>query len=102
MLQWEARPSPGEGLIAGKVQREPARRLANLAQVPIAVVTAEASWMAADNHAMVDFLTQAGCEVEHLRLEDKGVRGNGHALQLESNSDEVAAVIEGWLIERSF
>ena len=72
-------PSPGEGLIAGKVQKEPARRLPNLARVPIVVVTAEASWMAADNHAMVDFLAQAGCEVEHLRLEDKGVHGNGHA-----------------------
>ena len=86
--------------IAGKVQKEPARRLPNLARVPIVVVTAEASWMAADNHAMVDFLAQAGCQVEHLRLEDKGVHGNGHAMQLESNSDEVAAVIEGWLLGR--
>jgi pimeloyl-ACP methyl ester carboxylesterase len=99
-LEWEVRPSPGEGKIAGKVQKEPARRLPNLAKVPIVVVTAEASWMAADNHAMVDFLAQAGCQVEHLRLEDKGVHGNGHALQLESNSDEVAGVIEGWLLER--
>ena len=57
--------------------------------------------MAADNHAMVDFLVQAGCEVEHLRLEDKGVHGNGHALQLESNSDEVAAVIEALLVDMS-
>jgi hypothetical protein len=54
--------------------------------------------MAADNHAMVDFLAQAGCRVEHVRLEDKGIHGNGHALQLESNSDEVAAAIEEWLI----
>ena len=98
VLEWEERPSPGVGLVAGKVQREPARRLPNLAQVPIVVVTAEASWMAADNHAMVDFLAQAGCRVEHLRLEDKGVHGNGHALQLESNSDDVAAVIEGWML----
>jgi pimeloyl-ACP methyl ester carboxylesterase len=99
-LDWEERPSPGEGLIAGKVQKEPARRLPNLAQVPMVVVTAEASWMAADNHAMVDYLAQAGCRVEHLRLEDRGVHGNGHAMQLESNSDEVAAAIEGWLLER--
>ena len=99
-LEWDERPSPRPGLVAGKVQKEPARRLPNLAHVPIVVVTAEASWMAADNHAMVDFLAQAGCEVEHLRLEDKGVRGNGHAMQLESNSDAVAEVIEGWLMER--
>ncbi|MGZ3199809.1 MAG: alpha/beta hydrolase [Croceibacterium sp.] len=101
-LEWEERPSPGQGRIAGKVQKEPARRLPNLTRMPIVVVTAEASWMAADNHAMVDFLAQAGCQVEHLRLEDKGIHGNGHALQLESNSDEVAGVIEGWLLERGF
>jgi pimeloyl-ACP methyl ester carboxylesterase len=101
-LEWAERPSPGEGLIAGKVQKEPARRLPNLARVPIVVVTAEASWMAADNHAMVDFLVQAGCGAEHLRLEDRGVHGNGHAMQLESNSDEVAGVIESWLLEKGF
>jgi pimeloyl-ACP methyl ester carboxylesterase len=97
VLEWEERPAPGPDLVAGKVQKEPARRLPNLARVPIVVVTAEASWMAADNHAMVDFLAQAGCGVEHLRLEDRGVYGNGHAMQLEANSDEVASVIEAWL-----
>jgi hypothetical protein len=52
-------------------------------------------------HGMVDFLIQAGCDVGHLRLEDQGVHGNGHAMQLESNSDDVAAAIEGWLRARS-
>jgi pimeloyl-ACP methyl ester carboxylesterase len=93
-------PSPGPGLVAYKVQAEPARRLPSLAAQPIVVVTAEASWMAADNHAMVHFLRQAGAQVEHLRLEDKGVHGNGHAMQLEANSDDVAAVIESWLCDQ--
>jgi pimeloyl-ACP methyl ester carboxylesterase len=93
-------PSPGPGLVAYKVQAEPARSLPSLAAKPIVVVTAEASWMAADNHAMVHFLRQAGAQVEHLRLEDKGVHGNGHAMQLEANSDEVAAVIESWLCDQ--
>ena len=100
VLEWEERPAPREGLVACKVQKEPARRLPNLARMPIVVVTAEASWMAADNHGMVDFLAQAGCRVEHLRLEDCGVHGNGHALQLESNSDDVAGVIEGWMLAK--
>lgn len=90
-------PSPGEGLVAYTIQAEPARRLPNLAQIPIVVVTAEASWMAGDNHAMVHYLRQAGCRVDHMRLEEHGVHGNGHAMQLEKNSDEVAAAIEGWL-----
>ena len=90
-------PSPGEGLVDYTIQAEPARQLPNLAQMPIVVVTAEASWMAGDNHAMVHYLQQAGCRVDHLRLEEHGVHGNGHAMQLEKNSDEVAAAIEGWL-----
>ena len=99
-LASEDRPSPGEGLVAYKVQAEPARRLPNLASgFPVVVVTAEASWMAADNHAIVAFLRQAGVDVEHLRLEEHGVHGNGHAMQLERNSDQVAQVIEDWLIK---
>ena len=93
-------PSPGPGLVAYKVQAEPARRLPNVANIPIVVLTAQASWMAADNHAMVHFLRQAGCSVEHWRLEEFGVTGNGHAMQLESNSDDVAGVIEKWLLEK--
>ena len=93
-------PSPGEGLVAYKVQAEPARRLPALCGKPIVVMTAEASWMAADNHAIVHFLRQAGADVEHVRLEDHGVHGNGHAMQLEANSDEVAGVIAGWLENR--
>lgn len=99
-LASEERPAPGPGFVAGKVQREPARRLPNLAGVPILVLTAEASWMAGENHAVVDFLVQAGCDAEHWRLESHGVRGNAHAIQLESNSDEVAQVVENWLLAR--
>ena len=83
-----------------KIQAEPARRLRNLSGFPIAVLTAEASWMAADNHAIVEFLAQAGAQVEHVLLEHRGVHGNGHAMQLETNSDEIAQVIEDWLLEK--
>ena len=96
----EDRPSPGEGLVPYKIQAEPARRLRNLSGFPIAVLTAEASWMAADNHAIVEVLAQAGAQVEHVRLEHRGVHGNGHAMQLETNSDEIAQVIEDWLLEK--
>jgi len=95
-------PSPGDGLVAYKVQADPARRLPNLCDMPVVVVTAEASWMAADNHAMVHFLRQAGVTVDHMRLEEHGIHGNGHALQLETNSDEVAALIHSWLEEKGF
>jgi hypothetical protein len=80
------------------VQQPPARQLPNLSGFPIVVVTAEASWMATDNHGTVDFLRQGGAWVEHLRLEDQGVRGNGHAMMLETNSNEVARVIGDWIV----
>jgi len=79
------------------VQREPPRQLPNLRGIPIVVVTSEASWMAVDNHGVVDFLAQAGATIEHLRLDEHGVAGNGHMLMLETNSDEVADTIGGWL-----
>ncbi len=96
-LQTEERPPVREGTVACLVQREPARKLPNLAGFPIVVVTSEASWMATDNHGTVDFLRQAGARVEHLRLEERGVHGNGHAMMLEINSDAVAAVIDDWI-----
>ncbi len=94
-------PSPGEGMVPYKIQAEPARRIAALAACPIVVVTAEASWMAADNHAIVHFLRQAGAQVEHVRLEEHGIHGNSHALQMEMNSDESAALIERWLVQQA-
>lgn len=100
-LEWEERSAPGPDLIACKVQKEPPRKLPHLAGIPIVVLTAEASWMAAENHGIVDYLRQAGCDVDHWRLEDFGIRGNAHALQLESNSDEVAALIERWIAARA-
>ena len=79
------------------VQAEPARRLPNLAAVDVAVVTGEASWKAAHDHGVVDFLRQAGVPVDHIRLEEHGLRGNGHMLIIEKNSDEIAAVVAAWL-----
>ena len=70
------------------------RRISPLA---IAVVTAEASWCAQHDHGTVDYLRQAGADVEHLRLEQAGIHGNGHAMMNEKNSDEVAAYIAGWI-----
>lgn len=83
------------------VQAEPARQLPRLAQVPVTVFTAEASWMAHDNHGTVDFLRQAGVGCDHVRLEEHGLHGNGHAMMLEKNSDAVAALIGGWVRDAS-
>jgi pimeloyl-ACP methyl ester carboxylesterase len=85
------------GLVRGWLQAEPARRLPNLAKVPILIVVAEASYHATYDHCTAAYLAQAGVPNSFIRLEDVGIRGNGHMMMLEKNSDAIAAVIEGWL-----
>jgi hypothetical protein len=36
---------------------------------------------------------------EYIGLADKGIFGNGHMMMLERNSDEIAALIAGWIME---
>jgi pimeloyl-ACP methyl ester carboxylesterase len=73
------------------------RRLPNLAGLPIAVVSAEASPFVHFHDDMVAFLDAAGCDVESLRLADAGVRGNGHAMMLERNNVEALEPIARWV-----
>ncbi|HWU06168.1 MAG TPA: alpha/beta hydrolase [Streptomyces sp.] len=83
--------------VSAVLQTEPARKLPKLAGVPVAVVTAEASWATGTDPGTVAFLQQAGVAAEHIRLGDHGVHGNGHMMMSERNSGEVAGVIESWL-----
>lgn len=89
------------GSVPRTLQQEPARRLVNLSGVPIAVVTAEASPFTFFDGHLVDFLSQAGCDVDRVRLADHGVRGNGHMMMAESNNGEVLQVLLDWLGKRN-
>ena len=42
-------------------------------------------------------LRQAGVPVTFIRLADLGIRGNGHMMMMEKNSDAIAQVITDWL-----
>jgi pimeloyl-ACP methyl ester carboxylesterase len=95
-LRLVADPPPAPGRPARVLQAAPPRRLANLAMVPIAVVTGEASVFNHTDPIVVEVLRQAGCQVDHLRLSEHGVRGNGHAMMLERNNREVLEVILAW------
>jgi predicted esterase len=44
----------------------------------------------------------AGCDVEWVSLPDKGIRGNGHALMLENNSDDIFGIVRRWLVSKGF
>jgi pimeloyl-ACP methyl ester carboxylesterase len=79
------------------LQKEPARKLRNLANIPVVVVMAEASYHAAYDHCTVAYLRQAGVRTDFVRLADHGIRGNGHMMMLEKNSDDIARVLEQWV-----
>jgi pimeloyl-ACP methyl ester carboxylesterase len=87
----------GPGLFRCWRQTNPARKLPNLAGVPILLVTGEASFRAQYDHCTSQFLTQAGVPNEHLRLETVGIHGNGHMMMLEKNNGEIADVLLDWL-----
>ena len=79
-----------------KMQAEPARRLKNLQGIPIGWLTTEFG-AGGNPFAQVDFLKQAGCSVEMLRLRDYGILGNGNLMLMEKNNHEIFAVIRDWL-----
>ena len=78
-------------------QRAPARRLVNLAGIPAVIVTGEASYHAVYDHCTARYLAEAGMAVDFVRLEHRGIHGNGHMLMLEKNSAEIAALVADWL-----
>lgn len=81
------------------LQEEPARKLTNLLKIPVLVETAEASHHAGYDDFTVQFLRQAGVTVEHLKLGEKGIHGNGHLQFLELNNLEIIELLEKWIEE---
>ena len=65
------------------------RKLKHLQGIPIAVVTAPASYHWPYDYATVAFLRQCGCTVEHIELEKRGITGNAHFMMMERNNREV-------------
>ncbi len=72
-----------------------------LGGLPVAVVTAECSGFEPACRATAAFLRDCGAEVTELRLADLGIHGNGHAMMLEKNNAEIAAVITDWIIKHT-
>jgi pimeloyl-ACP methyl ester carboxylesterase len=79
------------------LQKEPARKLPNVAKVPTLVLTSEASYHASYDHCTVAYLNQAGVKTTFIRLDEVGVKGNGHMMMLEKNNMAIAGVMGNWL-----
>ncbi|MDB5883214.1 MAG: alpha/beta-hydrolase, partial [Ramlibacter sp.] len=65
-------------LFACWMQQEPARQLLNLKNIPIMVMSTEASYHAVYDHCTAKYLQQAGVRTDYIRLKDTGMHGNGH------------------------
>jgi len=96
-MEMEFVPAAMEGYAAGYLQKEPARKLVNLTEVPTAVITSEASFHTPYDYLTAEFLKQAGVPAEYIYLPDLGICGNGHYMLLEKNSDEIAEMICQWI-----
>lgn len=99
-LARQAVPAAGPNLAPCILQAEPARRLPNLAKVPVLQIVGEASFQAVYSGCVASYLEQAGVDVEFVRLEERGLRGNGHMMFMEKNNLEVAEKVVMPFLER--
>ena len=79
------------------MQKAPARQLVNLKNVPVMVMSAEASYHMTYDHCTVKYLNQAGVKTEFVPLGEKGIHGNGHMVMIEKNNLDIARLIDEWL-----
>ena len=78
-------------------QGAPVRKLANLSQIPIVILASESSYHAVYDHCTAKYLKQAGVNTTFVRLEEAGIKGNGHMMMIEKNNLEIADFIEKWI-----
>jgi hypothetical protein len=81
-------------------QKAAARSLVNLKSVPVLLVTSEASYHAQYDHCTARYLTQAGVNTDFVRLESRGLHGNGHMMMLEKNNLRIAELLTAWLARK--
>ena len=80
-------------------QTTPPRKLVNLDNVRVLVITSESGYHSMYDACTVEFLRSAGVSVDHVRLEDVGIHGNGHMMFMEKNNLQIADEVVGkWLI----
>ena len=71
----------------------------NLKAIPVMIMAAEASYHQAYDHCTAKYLTQAGIKTEYIRLQDRGIRGNGHMVMFEKNNLDIARLIDEWVVK---
>ncbi|WP_137125635.1 alpha/beta fold hydrolase [Roseomonas sp. HF4] len=100
------------GTVRALVLVEPAstgvmEKVAALAGIPVLMIYGDyieddLRWPAirARGLAFAEAVRAAGGHVDVVDLPARGIRGNSHMIQMDRNSDEVAALVQGWLVAR--
>jgi pimeloyl-ACP methyl ester carboxylesterase len=88
----------GPDLFRCWMQKAPARQLVNLKAIPVMIMASEASYHQVYDHCTSKYLAQAGVKNEYIRLQDKGIHGNGHMVMIEKNNLDIAHVIDEWVV----
>ncbi|WP_233157500.1 MULTISPECIES: hypothetical protein [Amycolatopsis] len=83
--------------VAAAAEVRAGMRIPALDGKPVVVVTGGASAFADFAPQVVDFLRGAGADAVRLHLPDHGVKGNGHGLIFEANSDETVRPVIDWI-----
>jgi pimeloyl-ACP methyl ester carboxylesterase len=81
------------------LQEEPAKQLVNFLDVPILSMSADGTYHRVFDACIPKWLNQAGAQTDFFRLEEVGISGNGHMMQLELNSDDIIEFIHEWIQE---
>jgi pimeloyl-ACP methyl ester carboxylesterase len=92
----EKSDAPGD-VVPCYVQKEPAHKLINLTKIPVVYLSAEGGYHRESDPCLAKWLNQAGVKTQFVKMEDVGLKGNGHEMMLEKNSDEIAKWINGWM-----
>ena len=75
-------------------QVEPAKKLVNLAKIPITIMSSQASYHTAYDYCTVAYLQQAGVNAQYLNLTAAGILGNGHFMFIEKNNMQIAPLVD--------
>ncbi|MGC1887852.1 MAG: hypothetical protein WA709_17450 [Stellaceae bacterium] len=79
------------------LQGAPVHTLPNLRGIPTMVMVSQSSFATQTEVCMHQFLEQAGVKNDFVRLEKEGLYGNGHLMNVELNSDQIAQFLIDWL-----
>lgn len=75
-------------------------KLPGLGQVPVLLMTAEASYHTQYDHLVSYVLNQLGVRHDFVKLGEIGIHGNSHFMMIEKNNLEIAAWIDSWITKR--